>query len=142
MCASDKKEILNNSKIIPKEKSSAKKEKEPKRKYGTYQNVLLTDAEYSKISEDTEGGQIIDCFSALKEMKGYKYKNDYLAILKWGISAYLEEKEKYTSNTGTIAADKRTEISNLKHLAGNVMRSTRAKSNFANHDNTKHYDLF
>lgn len=67
-----------------------------KHKNGIYQNVLLKDSELEKLKEtypdDYEG--IINHFSELKEMKGYKYKSDYLAIKNWGISSYLEKKKK------------------------------------------------
>ena len=69
-----------------------------KHKNGTYQNVLLSDKELKKLVDDLgaeKAKAIIDNFSELKEMKGYKYKSDYLAIKKWGIEAY--EKRNTTS---------------------------------------------
>jgi hypothetical protein len=71
-----------------------KKRKTPEKHiHGEYRNVLLTDDEYNRFvnefgAEKTEG--IIQNFSTKKEMKGYKYKSDYLAIRNWGIRAYEE----------------------------------------------------
>lgn len=67
------------------------KKKKKKHKNGTYQNVLLSDTELKNLCDELgpeKAKAVIDNFSELKEMKGYKYKNDYLAIKKWGIKAY------------------------------------------------------
>ena len=40
---------------------------------------------------DTQFDECIQNFSELKEMKGYKYKSDYLALRNWGVSAYREK---------------------------------------------------
>ncbi len=82
-----------------KEKSCAKKEKESKHEYGEYKNVLLTDSEYLKLKDNHDADGIINHFSQLKEMKGYKYKSDYLAIIKWGIQSYEEYKQRNGNNT-------------------------------------------
>jgi len=64
--------------------------KENKKKYGEYKNVLLAVGEYEKLKlEYPEVEAIINHFSELKEMKGYKYKSDYLALKKWGVNAYF-----------------------------------------------------
>lgn len=73
----------------PPEKT--KKEKPPKHKYGEFNNVLLTDGEYQKLvdklgKEKTDA--VVKNYSEIKEMKGYKYNSDYMALLKWGINAY------------------------------------------------------
>lgn len=89
-------------KELEKEKEQEKdinSEKTKKHKNGTYQNVLLSDSELMKLCETLgpdKAKSVIDNFSELKEMKGYKYKSDYLAIRKWGIEAY-EKKNKTTS---------------------------------------------
>lgn len=73
-------------------------DKKQKHKNGIYQNVLLTDSELMKLCETLgpdKAKAVIDNFSELKEMKGYKYKSDYLALKKWGIDAY--EKRNQTS---------------------------------------------
>ena len=90
---------------IEKELKTEKKkdidsEKIQKHKNGTYQNVLLSDSELKKLCETLgpdKAKAVIDNFSELKEMKGYKYKSDYLALKKWGIEAY--EKKNNTTST-------------------------------------------
>ena len=83
-----------------KEKSCAKKEKEPKHTYGQFENVLLTDTEAEKLH--TEFGDsavgIIDYLSAYKEEKDYKTKSDYLTIKRWVADAY--NKQTKTSSNG------------------------------------------
>jgi predicted phage replisome organizer len=99
------------------EKKGVKQSLPPKHKNGTYQNVLLSDKEIAKLNEElgTEKAKaVIDNFSELKEMKGYKYKSDYLAIKKWGIEAYNKNckpvhKEQYTDEeykAGSMDPDK------------------------------------
>ena len=59
--------------------------KEEKHKYGTYQHVLLTDEQYEKLKQDYpyEYEKMIQELDEGIELKGYKYKNHYLAIKKW-----------------------------------------------------------
>lgn len=88
--------IQNKTEIITK----TKKTKPIKHKHGEFQNVLLSDVEFNKLK--TEYGEekvlkIIQHFSELKEMKGYKYNSDYLALKKWGIESY--EKRTYSANS-------------------------------------------
>lgn len=81
--------ITNN--ITPSE------EKPKKHKLGTYKNVLLTGEEQQKLCDKLgaeKAKAVVNNYSELKEMKGYKYKSDYLAILKWGIRAYEEQVQK------------------------------------------------
>ena len=83
-------------------------DKPKKHKNGTYQNVLLSDSELMKLCETLgpdKAKAVIDNFSELKEMKGYKYKSDYLALKKWGIEAY--EKKNTTSQNGGYVNNKR-----------------------------------
>ena len=83
-------------------------EKSKKHKNGIYQNVLLSDSELMKLCEELgpdKAKAVIDNFSELKEMKGYKYKSDYLALKKWGIEAY--EKKNGTSQNGGYVNNKR-----------------------------------
>ena len=56
-----------------------------KHKYGTYQNVLLTDEEYAKLQEryPTDYEEKINTLSEGLALKGYKYKSHYLAVIKW-----------------------------------------------------------
>jgi hypothetical protein len=91
--------VKNTDNNIPKEK---------KHKNGTYQNVLLSDSELMKLCEtlgSDKAKAVIDNFSELKEMKGYKYKSDYLALKKWGIEAY--EKKNATSQNGGYVNNRR-----------------------------------
>ena len=64
--------------------------------YGEAKNVLLTDREYEllkeKCGEYTDA--IIDYFSDSKACHGYTYKEDYRAILNWGIRGYYEQQAK------------------------------------------------
>lgn len=59
--------------------------KPPKHKYGEYQNVLLSDDDIAKLKAKWPDSylQKIEQLSEGIEMKGYKYKNHYLALLKW-----------------------------------------------------------
>lgn len=95
----------NNEKNINADKSATREielfdvepiKKETRNKYGEYKNVLLTKEEFetlnSKYGQETAG--IIDNYSQYKEMKGYKCKRDYLAIIKWGVNAYREAQHK------------------------------------------------
>lgn len=90
-----------------KEKSSAKKEKEAKHKYGEHQNVLLTDTEAGKLKAEygADAPKIVQNFSELKAMKGYKYKSDYLAIRKWGASAYYESQSRIRNGNNLNQTD-------------------------------------
>jgi len=63
--------------------------KPKKHHYGNYKNILLTDEEYEKLKEK-DLLSWIDKMDEAIEMKGYKYKSHYLAILKW----YAKEKKK------------------------------------------------
>lgn len=71
-------------------KSSVSKKQEAKHEYGSEKNVLLTDAQYSKLVADLGEAMALACIEELsqsKAMKGYKYKRDDLAIRKWVIDA-------------------------------------------------------
>ena len=56
-----------------------------KHKYGTHNNVLLTDEEYTKLQErfPTDYDEKINTLSEGLALKGYKYKSHYLAVIKW-----------------------------------------------------------
>jgi hypothetical protein len=109
-----------------KEKSCAKKEKEVRHFYGTYKNVLLSDSEYEKLMEYDNADAIIDFFSEMKEMKGYTYKRDYLAIKNWGIRAYDErnnQKPKESTRACSDSENKRRELANLNDIAIAILSS-------------------
>ena len=69
--------------------------KEEKHKYGIYQHVFLTDEQYEKLKQDfpTKYEKLINDLDEGIELKGYSYKNHYLAIRKW------EARDKERSNT-------------------------------------------
>lgn len=62
-----------------------KKEKSAKHKYGEYNNVLLTDDDIERLKSKLPDTwqKWIETLSEGIELKGYTYKNHYLAILKW-----------------------------------------------------------
>jgi hypothetical protein len=57
----------------------------PKKKYGEFQNVLLTDEEYEKLKVkfNSSLAGMIENLSAGIASKGYKYKSHYATILNW-----------------------------------------------------------
>lgn len=58
--------------------------KKNKHRYGEYKNVLLTDEELEKLkSKFSDYEEKIKMLDEGIELKGYKYKSHYLAILKW-----------------------------------------------------------
>lgn len=76
--------------------TSVLKKKPVKHKYGEYNHVLLTDAEYEKLCKDYGEDTAKRCITYLDEsieMKGYKYKSHNLAIRKWVIEAVQKQKK-------------------------------------------------
>ncbi len=65
-----------------------------KHKYGKFKNVLLTEDEYNRLVAKTDGKEAIEYLSFHREMKGYKCKNDNLAIQKWVFDALKEERQR------------------------------------------------
>lgn len=62
----------------------AKKPQPQKHQHGSFQNVLLTDAEFQKLRDRfPDADERIERFSRKKAAKGYVYKSDYAAILSW-----------------------------------------------------------
>ena len=63
---------------------------------GEFKNVLLTKNEFEKLKSQypQEFEAIIDYLSSYIEMKGYKAKSHYLAIQKWVVLAYREQKKR------------------------------------------------
>lgn len=87
-----------NKELPPFDKGLASPKKE-KHKYGQYKNVLLTEEEYAKLLDMTNGDKAIEYLSEYREYKGYKAKSDYLAIKKWVFDALKrEEQEKQKLN--------------------------------------------
>lgn len=70
-------------KDAPAKKTPAKPKPE-KHTYGSFGNVLLTDAEAENLRKKfTDADNRIEYFSTKKKAKGYVYKSDYAAILAW-----------------------------------------------------------
>lgn len=87
---------ISISKFEPAEPVVVKKKSPVKHKYGEYKNVLLTDGDLDKLKQKFPSTyeEKIQRLSEGKEMRGYKYKNDYLAILKWAErDGYEEDRE-------------------------------------------------
>lgn len=59
------------------------KEKPVKHKYGEYQNVLLTDEEFQKLSQICNVYEMIERLSGYIASKGVKYKSHYATIRNW-----------------------------------------------------------
>lgn len=93
---------LDDSSSKPKTKRKAKAE-EPKKKYGEFGNVLLTETEYIRLGEDY-GEEKRD--AAIKYLdlyipdKGYKSKSHNMAMRRWVFNA-IEEKEGRGKNGNT-----------------------------------------
>lgn len=81
--------------------TSVSKKKTVKHKYGEYNHVLLTDAEYEKLCKEYGEGVAKSAITYLDEaieMKGYKYKSHYLAIRKWVIEAVTKGNKTVKNN--------------------------------------------
>ncbi len=57
----------------------------PKKPYGEFQNVLLTDTEYQRLQDqfNSETNSLIERLSSYMASKGKRYKNHYATILNW-----------------------------------------------------------
>ena len=78
-----------------KSKSKSKRQSKSKSIYGEYRHVSLADEEYQKLSDEFGNvDELITFLDEYKEMKGYKCKNDYLAIRKWVVDAVKEHNQK------------------------------------------------
>ena len=75
--------------------------KELKKKYGEFQNVLLTDHEHEKLQKKfgEETSVKIETLSRGIESKGYKYKSHYAAILNWDQREIRNNGGKYSGKT-------------------------------------------
>lgn len=98
---------LNNNLIYtPEEKSYKNKKfaKEKRHKYGEYKHVLLTDEQKEKLIQELGEHKFNYWIKTLDEgieLKGYKYKNHYLAIKKW----IAGEKEKNTKTQSSYSPE-------------------------------------
>lgn len=91
----------------------AKKEKEPKHRYGTYSNVELTDAEIERLNNEygkDKTNKAIEYLSGYKQEKGYKTKDDNLTMRRWVFDAV----DKQNSNPWNITNNKITTLEMCK----------------------------
>ena len=85
----------NNKEIIKESTDEILELGKTKHTYGQYKNVKLTITEYGNLqSEFGNVEELIKCLDEAKEMKGYKYKSDYLAIRKWVVDEVAKRKAK------------------------------------------------
>ena len=90
---------------LDKKRIENKSNKLKKHKYGEYKHVLLTDEEYAKLKERfSDVDKRIKNLDEGIEMKGYKYKNHYLTVLKWA-EKDMKEQPKSTGYTNEVKAD-------------------------------------
>lgn len=90
-CNQHSKEILKNI-----ESCVVNEPKKLKQAHGEFQNVLLAQDEYEKLKIEygDEADKLVDFLSEYIEMKGYKAQSHYLAIRKWVVDAFAEQKLK------------------------------------------------
>lgn len=89
-----------------------KKEKEPKHKYGTYNNIELTDAEMERLNNEygkDKTNKAIEFLSGYKQEKGYKTKDDNLTLRRWVFDAV--DKQNNTSSWGSNNIQKKQDYS-------------------------------
>ena len=101
--SSPKTRVSDGRKYTKESKRKEIKEKETKvnkniaakHKFGEYKHVLLSDSEYQKLMDEYPNHEeLIKFLDEAIEMKGYKYKNHYLAIKKWVVDAVNKQKAK------------------------------------------------
>ena len=114
-----KKSKVKKSKEESTAHTSVTPTKEPKHKYGEYKHVLLTDTQLSKLqAEYSNYEDLITFLDEGIEMKGYKYKNHYLAIRKWVVDAVRERNAKkpvgFNPNTDNFDHDELAKIARDK----------------------------
>lgn len=84
----------NTLSSVKEDETSSTSTRPQKHKYGIYKNVLLTEEEFNRLMAEPDGEAAIDYFSTYREMKGYKCKNDNLAIRKWAFNGVKEERQR------------------------------------------------
>ena len=91
---------IDIDKEIDKEKEIKKKKPqptEPKKTFGSYKNVRLTDSQLQKLNIDygeAKTSQAIEFLSGYRQEKGYKSKEDYLSLKRWIYKALDEHSGK------------------------------------------------
>lgn len=114
----DKEKDKDNN--ISSDPPSSKSKKPVKHKHGEFQNVLLTDSEYKKLS-DEYGERLIDkaiiFLDEYIEEKGYKSKSHNLAIRRWVIDAIKDrEKKPAVNNPGKPKSSNDEFMSKLQQM--------------------------
>ena len=80
---------------LGKVKESEDKPHSPKKAYGEFKNVLLSDDEYNLLIEQFGNAeQLIKRLDEYKEQSGKRYNSDYMAIKKWVVEAVKEDEAK------------------------------------------------
>ena len=80
---------------LGKVKESEDKPHSPKKAYGEFKNVLLSDDEYNLLIEQFGNPeQLIKRLDEYKEQSGKRYNSDYMAIKKWVVEAVKEDEAK------------------------------------------------
>lgn len=103
-------EVKENTLTSVKEsETSSPSTRTQKHKYGKYKNVLLTEEEFERLISEPDGIEAIDFFSEHREIKGYKCKNDNLAIRKWAFSAVKEQRQREARIKGPPSQQKNSE---------------------------------
>ena len=92
-----------------KSSTIASRKKPPKKTYGEYKNVRLTEAEHAKLREKygEEAEDFIEWYSAKKESKGYCSKSDAAVFRVWVFDGY--EKQKHWQASKKAGRSKRDE---------------------------------
>lgn len=99
-------DVSVNDNVLPSEglkKEDAKaSKKEPRHKYGLYQNVLLSDSDYETLKEEfpLDYEDRVERLSEYIESKGAKYKNHLATIRAWA----RKNTQKSTSRTADQAS--------------------------------------
>lgn len=80
-----------------KDSAGAPAKQQTRHKYGTYQNVLLSDADYEKLKSEfpTDYNERIERVSEYVAMNGKKYKNFLAVIRNWARRDTPKEKPRY-----------------------------------------------
>lgn len=93
----DNQQTTNKQLTTIEEYKEKKEEKEVKNIYGEYRHVRLSQKEHERLVNDfgeAETHEAIKFLDEYKEMKGYKCKNDNLAMRKWVFDAVKKEKQR------------------------------------------------
>ena len=86
---------VKESKVNKNKVNSVTPDKPAKHKYGKYKNVLLSDEEVEKLKSKLPNFEKnLETFSQRLEMKNYKYKSHYLAMLNW----FKDEQQQKTTS--------------------------------------------